>query len=86
MFFSLSNATSTSPTYLQEIFNALNAMPVYVQSLLLAGQFLYNQKQPTACEGEVERENSLKKNTDFSLLTLYVRASDMPCTSNSDII
>ena len=46
-----------------------------VQSLLLAGNFLYNQYQPSAGEGEVANfENSLKK-TQYLMNTLYVRQS-----------
>ena len=36
---------------LQEIFKALNAMPVYSHSYWVAN-FLYNQLQPSACEGK----------------------------------
>ena len=38
-----------------------------VQSLLLAGNFLYNQKQPSAGEGEVANfREFLEKNTIFN--------------------
>ena len=59
--FSQFTATPPSPTSLQS--SQSNAR---VQSLLLTGNYLYNQYQPSACEGsEANSREYLEKNTIF---------------------
>ena len=44
------------------------------QSLLLAGNFLYNQQQPSAVEGEVVNfKKSWQKNPQYLMNTLYIK-------------
>ena len=60
-----------------------------VQSLLLAGNFLYNQKQPSAVEGEVanfQLFRILKKNTIFNEHPVAIIERTQICMCNVFIV